>query len=312
MKGFDKMQDFLNAISLLPKDTENLLSCINNEFKTRINEIRFRANKTVTLNTKDGVFYCTKNGRVTVNFNDELYITDERKLQEIVFSLSRRSIHTYQDMLAKGYLPLKNGCKAGVAGCAVIKNGEVYSVSSFSSVNIRISRDYFGCSKSLVDKVGKNCDSFLIIGQPLSGKTTLLRDLCRSYAGEGSFDPRKIVVVDERDEIASKSFGGGVDVGVHTDVLSLFPKEVGIDIALRTLSPDIIVLDEIGLEDEINAMLSGMNSGVGFIATAHGSNLEEVLLRPNIKRLIDAKVFKKVVVLKGKESPCEVAEVIDL
>jgi stage III sporulation protein SpoIIIAA len=59
-------------------------------------------------------------------------------------------------------------------------------------------------------------------------------------------------------------------------------------------------------------MLSGMNSGVGFIATAHGSNLEEVLLRPNIKRLIDAKVFKKVVVLKGKESPCEVAEVIDL
>lgn len=306
------MKDYLNAVSLLPKDVENMLSVINDDFKCKVNEIRFRSNKPVTLNTKDGVFYCGKNGRVTVNYNDDLYFVDSKKLQEIVFSLSRRSIHTYQDMLAKGYLPLKNGCKAGVAGSAVLKDGAVYSVSSFSSVNIRISRDFIGCSNDLMKKVGEKCTSFLIVGQPLSGKTTLLRDLCRAYAGENSFEPKKVVVVDERDEIASKSFGGGVDVGVHTDVLSLFPKEVGIDIALRTLSPDIIVLDEIGLTDEVNAMLSGMNSGVKFIATAHGSSLDEVLLRPNIKKLIDSRVFDKVVVLRGKESPCAVEEVITI
>jgi stage III sporulation protein AA len=150
------------------------------------------------------------------------------------------------------------------------------------------------------------------VGQPLSGKTTILRDLCRYFAGEKCFEPKKIVIVDERDEIASKSFGGGVDVGVHTDVLSLYPKEVGIDIALRTLSPDIIVLDEIGSDDEVNAMLSGMNSGVGFIATAHGASFEDVLLRPNIKKMVDAKVFEKVIVLKGKEAPGEVKEVITL
>ena len=233
-------------------------------------------------------------------------------MQEIVFSLSRRSIHTYQDMLARGFLPLKNGCKAGVAGCAVMKNGAVYSVSSFNSVNIRISRDYYGCAEKIVDAVGEDCNSFLLVGQPLSGKTTLLRDLCRTYAGENSFEPKKVVIVDERDEIASKSFGGGVDVGVHTDILSLYPKEVGIDIALRTLSPDIIVLDEIGADDEINSILSGMNSGVNFIATAHGGDFKEVLSRPNIKKLVDSKVFKKAVVLKGKSAPCEVAEVINL
>ncbi len=306
------MQDFLNAVSLLPKDVENLLSVINNDFKKKVNEIRFRSNKPVTLNTKDGVFYCTKTGRVTINYNDDLYFTDDRKIQEIVFSLSRRSIHTYQDMLAKGFLPLKNGCKAGVAGCAVMKNGAVYSVSSFNSVNIRISRDYYGCAEKIVDAVGEDCNSFLLVGQPLSGKTTLLRDLCRTYAGENSFEPKKVVVVDERDEIASKSFGGGVDVGVHTDILSLYPKEVGIDIALRTLSPDIIVLDEIGADDEINSILSGMNSGVNFIATAHGGDFKEVVSRPNIKKLVDSKVFKKAVVLKGKSAPCEVAEVINL
>ena len=306
------MQDFLNAVSLLPKDVEALLSAINGDFKAKVNEIRFRSNKPVTLNTKEGVFYCTKNGRVTINYNDDLYFTDDRKIQEVVFSLARRSIHTYQDMLAKGFLPLKNGCKAGVAGCAVIKDGAVYSISSFNSVNIRISRDYFGCAKEIYKAVGEECESFLLVGQPLSGKTTLLRDLCRLFAGEASFEPKKIVIVDERDEIASKSFGGGIDVGVHTDVLSLYPKKVGIDIALRTLSPDIIVLDEIGADDEINGILSGMNSGVKFIATAHGGDLSEVLLRPNIKKLVDAKVFKKAVILKGKTTPGEIKEVIDL
>ena len=306
------MQDFLNAVSLLPKDVEELLLSLSKDFMCKVNEIRFRSNKPVTLNTREGVFYCTKSGRATISFNDDLYSTDDRKMQEIVFSLSRRSIHTYQDMLARGYLPLKNGCKAGVAGCAVIKNGAVYSVNSFSSVNIRVSRDFYGCAKEIYNEVGENGASFLLVGQPLSGKTTLLRDLCRLYAGEDSFEPKKIVIVDERDEIASKSFGGGVNVGVHTDVLSLYPKQVGIDIALRTLSPDIIVLDEIGLEDEVEAMLAGMNSGVSFIATAHGSSFSEVLSRPNIKRLVDSKVFKKAIVLKGKEAPCEIREVVAL
>lgn len=306
------MKDYLNAISLLPGDVKAVLSAVSEDFMSKVNEIRFRANKPVALNTKDGVFYCTKGARVTVSYNDDLYFVDERELQEIVFSLSRRSIHTYQDMLAKGYLPLKNGCKAGVAGCAVIKNGSVYSVSSFSSVNIRVSREFLGCAKEIHEKVGEECKSFLLVGQPLSGKTTLLRDLCRIYADGKSFEPKKIVIVDERDEIASKSFGGGVNVGVHTDVLSLYPKEVGIDIALRTLSPDVIVLDEIGLEDEVNSMLSGMNSGVSFIATAHGSSFEEVLSRPNIKKLVDSKVFEKAIILKGKNSPGEVKEVIEL
>ena len=99
-EGVLEMQDFLNAVTLLPKDVENLLLLISNDFKPKVNEIRFRANKPITLNTKDGVFYCTKTGRVTVNYNDDLYFTDERKLQEVVFSLSRRSIHTYQDMFS--------------------------------------------------------------------------------------------------------------------------------------------------------------------------------------------------------------------
>lgn len=305
------MQEFLNAISLLPDKYRNILSRINETQAKEIKEIRFRNGSAVTLNGKEHMYYITDGGITTVTYCDNVLKTDDREMQEIVFMLSRRSLHTYQDMIAKGYIPLRGGCKAGVAGRAVIKNGSVYSVSSFNSVNIRIAREFYGCSEEVLREVG-DCTSYIIVGPPLSGKTTILRDLCRHYSGKNNPTPFKTAIIDERDEIASRSFGYGLDVGEHTDVLTLYPKPYGTEIAVRTLSPDIIILDEIGAEDEAKALLSGINSGVGFIATAHGSTFEEVIRRPNIKTLVNAGVFKKAVVLEGKSSPCKVKETISL
>lgn len=304
------MKDYLNAISLLPDKYKTILSVISEDVVVKVKEIRFRNGEPVTLNTQNEIYYIRKNGILTVSFCSDLLMSDEKDLQEIVFYLSRRSLHTYQDMIAKGFIPLRGGCKAGVVGRAVMKNGSVYSVSSFNSVNIRVARSFYGCSKDLIEKVGADCASFLIIGAPLSGKTTVLRDLCRFYSGKEKLHPLKTAIIDERDEIASRSFGDGIDVGVHTDVLTLYPKAIGTEIAVRTLSPDIVVLDEIGSDEEARAMLSAVNTGVNFIATAHGSSMEEVLRRPNIKRLINAGAFKKAVVLYGKEFPCKVKEMV--
>ena len=302
------MQSFLNAISLLPREYKDVFSKIPENIAKELKELRFRVGEPVTLNGK-GIYFITPNGTVTASCVDNLLKTDEIDMHEIVFSLSRKSLHTYQDMIARGYIPLRGGCKAGVAGRAVVKNNTVYSVSAFNSVNIRIAREYEGCASELLKSV-EGCCSYLIIGPPMSGKTTLLRELCRYYSGKNSIKPYKTAVIDERDEIASRSFGCYIDVGVHTDVLTLYPKAVGTEIALRTLSPDIIVLDEIGTEEESKALLSGMNSGVNFIATAHGSSIEEVLRRPNIKTLVNAGVFKKAVVLSGKDAPCGIKGVV--
>ena len=304
------MKDFLNSISLLPDEYKRVLEKIPEKIAASVKEVRFRNGEPVTLSTKDEIYYIRQSGIPTVSFCTDLLCTDERDLQDIVFHLSRRSLHTYQDMIAKGFIPLRGGCKAGVVGRAVMKNGSVYSVSSFNSVNIRVAREFYGCSKQLVECLGEDCTSFLIIGAPLSGKTTLLRDLCRHYSGKDRLKPLKTAIIDERDEIASRSFGEGVDVGLHTDVLTLYPKAVGTEIAVRTLSPDIVVLDEIGFDEEARAMLSAVNSGVSFIATAHGSSFEEVLRRPNIKRLVNVGAFKKAVVLCGKEAPCTVKEMV--
>ena len=304
------MKDYLNAISLLPDRYKSVLESISENIGVKVKEIRFRNGEPITLNTQNDIYYIRKNGVLTVSFSSDLIVTDEKDLQEIVFHLSRRSLHTYQDMIAKGFIPLRGGCKAGVVGRAVMKNGSVYSVSSFNSVNIRVARSFYGCSKDLIKNVGEDCASFLIIGAPLSGKTTVLRDLCRFYSGKDRLNPFKTAIIDERDEIASRSFGDGIDVGIHTDVLTLYPKAIGTEIAVRTLSPDIVVLDEIGSDEEARAMLSAVNTGVNFIATAHGSSMEEVLRRPNIKRLVNAGAFKKAVVLYGKDNPCKVKEMV--
>ena len=304
------MKDYLNAISLLPDRYKSVLESISENIGVKVKEIRFRNGEPITLNTQNEIYYIRKNSDLTVAFSSDLLVTDEKDLQEIVFHLSRRSLHTYQDMIAKGFIPLRGGCKAGVVGRAVMKNGSVYSVSSFNSVNIRVARNFYGCSEDLIKNVGEDCASFLIIGAPLSGKTTVLRDLCRFYSGKDRLTPFKTAIIDERDEIASRSFGDGIDVGIHTDILTLYPKAIGTEIAVRTLSPDIVILDEIGSDEEARAMLSAVNTGVNFIATAHGSSMEEVLRRPNIKRLVNAGAFKKAVVLYGKDNPCKVKEMV--
>ena len=306
------MQEFLNAISLLPEKYKTVFLNLPKDFTEKVNEIRFRNGEVVTLNTRSDKYFLSQNGNLTVSFSENLLKTDEKDLQEIVFSLSRRSLHTYQDMIAKGFIPLSCGCKAGVVGRAVIKNGSVYSVTDFNSVNIRISREFYGCSSELLSEIGDGCKSFLIVGSPMSGKTTLLRDLCRHFSGSKNINNLKTAVIDERDEIASATFGKSIDLGVHTDILTLYPKHIGIEIAVRTLSPDIVVLDEIGSNDDVEAILSGINSGVNFIATAHGNDFAEVLRRPNIKKLVNAKTFEKIVILKGNGEPCKVKEVICL
>ena len=121
------MQSFLNAISLLPKVYKDVLSAVPKEIAEGLKEIRFRVGEPITLNGKN-IYYITSNGTITTSCLDNLITTDERDMYEVVFSLSRRSLHTYQDMIAKGYIPLRGGCKAGVAGRAVVKNNVVYSV----------------------------------------------------------------------------------------------------------------------------------------------------------------------------------------
>ena len=233
------------------------------------------------------------------------------KPDEIARCLQRAcgySMQSAAESLAHGYVTLRGGHRVGVAGSVLAEGGKVLSLREAGSLNFRIAREIPGAAGDLPERLySSGIPSVLIAGPPCSGKTTILRDLVRRLSEKGL----QIAAVDERGEL-----GGGCDlreaglnIGPCTDLLSGYPKGAGMEIALRTLSPQLIVCDEIGSKPETDAALESLNAGVPLLAAAHGESLRQLAVRPALRPLFREKVFEYAVLLQ-KEPPGKVAEII--
>ncbi len=214
-------------------------------------------------------------------------VVTEEELRFVVNTATRYSPWA-SDTLAKGFLTAPGGHRIGVCGEAVTERGEVRGMRNVTSLNIRIARDLVGIADG-IEIFGNS----LIVGPPGSGKTTLLRDLIRRVSKQ-----RQVAVIDERQEL----FPLGFDWGQRTDVLSLCPKGVGVDMALRTLGPQVIALDEITAEEDLEAVRNGFNCGVDILATAHAGSLEDLYRRPVYRRLMETKCFDRFIMMKRDKS----------
>lgn len=140
------------------------------------------------------------------------------------------------------------------------------------------------------------------------GKTTILRDIVRQISSgikEIKFLAINTGVVDERGEIASLYKGEPQnDVGIKTDILDNLPKSIGMKMLIRSMTPRIIVADEIGSYDDIEAIKYAVCSGCKGIFTAHGASFEDISLNPILKSLIATNIIERVIFLddetKGK------------
>ena len=140
----------------------------------------------------------------------------------------------------------------------------------------------------------------LLVGEPGSGKTTLLRSIARELVRQ-----QKILsVIDERREL----FAGNAP-GEALDVLAGLPKGQAVQMALRTLSPQVILLDGLGGLDEVTALEQGLFSGVDFVATLHAATPEEATMRPQVKYLMERGAVRVLVWLTGRQAPGCIGEV---
>lgn len=296
-----------NLISVLPDRIKNtvLNVCISND---DICELRLRINQPPILITPTKKYFIGKDS-ISLSFNDAIYIT-KQEIDDCFNKLCHYSVYSYKENINSGFITL-DGCRVGVCGNAVVKDKEIYSVKNISSLNFRFAKQVKTCVNELLRAVySKNFESLIIIGSPSSGKTTLLREICRLISSGYNSAFLKCAVIDEREEIAAAQSGvNSFDVGINTDVLSGYPKKDGIIIALRTLSPDVIFLDEIGSVEEAEYVKEGLNSGVRFVCTVHADSFEEAVKREQCKRLLESGFFKWAIILGGNENPGKIKEI---
>ena len=156
---------------------------------------------------------------------------------------------------------------------------------------------------------GRFCHT-LILSPPGCGKTTLLRELIRNLSrAEGGY---AVGVVDERGEIAGMCGGiAQMDLGECTDVISGCPKAEGMLLVLRSMSPQIIAVDELGRESDFLAASDLIHAGVKLLCTVHGSSLEELEKRAFLGRLLAHQVVERFVILSASQGVGTVEAILD-
>ncbi len=306
--------NYLKAISALPNEIYQVLSKIPKELSSKITAVRIRVDKPIILDAGTSQYFVTKYGEITTMSRCDTLRCDRDSVCDCYLSICEYSIHSHADDIRKGFITINGGHRVGICGSAVMQNDKISTVVDITSLNIRIARQVVGVGDRFLQQVfDTGLCSALIIGEPSSGKTTLLRDVARLLGSGKLSECKSVSVIDQRGEIAAV-FSGRIqnDLGIRSDVLDGYPKPQGIEIATRTLSPDVIVCDELGDMQEINSVAGAANCGVKIIASAHAKNIDELLSRDAVKQLIKLGVFDKLVMLEGKENPSEIRQVIEV
>ena len=215
------------------------------------------------------------------------------ELSDCFAEICRYSVFSFEEEIAQGFVTLDGGHRVGICGTAVTKNGSVTSFKDISGLNIRIAHQIRGCADGLYKQVfSDGLHSLLLAGKPLSGKTTVLRDLARLLG-----EHHRVVIIDSRGELSASVRGTpSFDIGLNTDALCGCEKSAGIMLAIRSLSPEVMICDEIGNDAE--AVEQAMFCGVKLIASAHASDVAELKNRAATRGLLP--LFERVAVLSER------------
>ena len=282
------MDTFRQITSHMPQELRGQMEQLPDSVIRHVEEIRLRCGQKalLTCNTRELQLNC---------------IISAQDLQMILHNLIQFSYYAYEEDLAKGFVTIEGGHRVGICGRAVIKENRPALLREISSLNIRFAREIKGCSNRILPHifVGGKVLNTLIVSPPGCGKTTLLRDMARCLSEKGV----RTAICDERSELAGMfhccpSF----DLGPRCDVLDGCEKSWGIPMLIRSMSPQVIITDEIGKQEDVSAAMQCLVSGVSLIASIHGTCPED-LAQSAISSLVNSGFFQRLVYLCSDEGP---------
>lgn len=286
------MEQILN---ILPSAIRSVFSESGIDFM-KLQEIRLRIDKPVLLIYENEERFLKKG-------TDLCFVTKEQ-IKECMEYISNYSLYAFEEEMRQGFITIQGGHRIGIAGKAVLKESRVQNMRYISFINIRLAHQIQGCADFLMKYIaqGNKVYPTLIISPPRCGKTTILRDIIRQISnGFSGLAGRSVGVVDERSELGACYMGiPQNDLGLRTDVLDCCPKAEGMMMLIRSMAPEVIAVDEIGMKEDIEAMAYARNCGCTLIATAHGNSMEDIRTKPILGQLIKEHAFCRYIVL-GKE-----------
>ena len=282
-------------LNYMPEHFKRMLSRAFAETADSVQEIRVRNKLPLIIGTQKGSFAVLPDGNISPAVGGS-YIVDNSDMQRIFRAICENSVYAFSEDIRQGFVTIRGGHRVGITGRASMREGEIETFKEISSINIRIAREVVGAANDIVDKVvlPNRIKSTLIVAPPMGGKTTVLRDLTRQISDKGI----KCAIVAERGEIASIYRGTPQNnVGVQTDVIENVPKAQGTIMLLRTMSPQLIVTDEIASKADCHALMQCFGTVVSVIASAHGSSAEEIMERQTLKPMLGGIGFEQIIVL---------------
>jgi stage III sporulation protein AA len=288
---------------ILPKTIAAILQQLPPSWHEQIEEIRVRVLRPLEVIVKGKAHFLP----YQVTSEDGIHLLNK---------LSQYSIYAIEEELKRGFITVQGGHRVGLAGKVVTDGGSVKAIRHVTSFNIRIAKQRIGIAEPLLPYVyNGRWYNTMIIGSPQTGKTTLLRDAARMISmgiNEKHIPSQKVGIVDERSEIAGCVKGiPQFELGNRVDVLDACPKAEGMMMMIRSMSPDVLIVDEIGRAEDSEAILEAVNAGVCIWTTVHGGKWKDVFQRPTLRPIIEQGVFDRFVELTNEYGPGTVRRITD-
>lgn len=302
------MNDTIKTICrYLPERIAENIKRVSESDMKNVTEIRIRTGRPVCV-TLFGESFCIDNfgflEKECINCNRTSFF----EVNEILKSLCHYSIYSHTKELSDGFITIEYGIRAGLSGTLASseQGNNLRTMRYINGINFRIPREIKGCGERIYNKLLKNTPCGIIIcGSVASGKTTLLRDLCRLCGNKYI-----VSLIDERGEIAGCRDGiPQNDVGINTDIFDGFERADGITSAVRSMSPEIIFCDETGTERDAEAIIKSAGCGVKFISTAHADSFENLIKRKYLRDIVETGVFDYAVIMSGSSDAGKIKDI---
>ena len=280
----------------------------------QVQEIRLRVRGPLLMVSGGREYYLTGDGRLSGEM-EQAHVVSREEIRETMEYISSHSLYAFEEEVRQGFLTIQGGHRVGIAGKTILDDGGIRSMKYISFINIRLSHQIRGCADPVMPYLYENGQVLhtLIISPPRCGKTTLLRDIVRQLSNGSCRQPGVTVgVVDERSEIGACCQGVPQnELGIRTDVLDCCPKARGMMMLIRTMSPAVVAVDEIGSREALEAMEYVMNCGCKLVATVHGASVEDIKQKPVLRRLVQERMFERYIVMDSRGGVGHVSQIYD-